>query len=151
MRPIEDVTKGVQSATQPLLGGFLLQRQKLLCLIELVIGGGRIAHEKSAEGPRRERVLLFQLKGVHSAKEFGIDPGKLAAFDGDLATGKYGFVDSMLVLRCGTAVYDKSYAHDYGQIYGERAKKEGGIIAKPEEANAPFAQQFSYTIVLQKN
>jgi CubicO group peptidase (beta-lactamase class C family) len=60
-------------------------------------------------------------------KEFGIDPAKLAAFDADLASGKYGLVDSMLILRCGTAVYDKSYPHDYGQIYGERAKKEGPL------------------------
>src|SRR5271155_5346547 len=60
-------------------------------------------------------------------KEFGIDPAKLAAFDADLASGKYGLVDSMLILRCGTAVYDKSYSHDYGQIYGERAKKEGPL------------------------
>src|SRR5271155_1043296 len=60
-------------------------------------------------------------------KEFGLDPAKLAAFDADLASGKYGLVDSMLILRCGTAVYDKSYSHDYGQIYGERAKKEGPL------------------------
>jgi CubicO group peptidase (beta-lactamase class C family) len=60
-------------------------------------------------------------------KEFGIDPQKLAAFDADLASGKYGLVDSMLILRCGTAVYDKTYVHDYGQIYGERAKKEGPL------------------------
>jgi CubicO group peptidase (beta-lactamase class C family) len=60
-------------------------------------------------------------------KEFGIDAAKLAAFDADLASGKYGLVDSMLILRCGTAVYDKSYPHDYGQIYGERAKKEGPL------------------------
>jgi CubicO group peptidase (beta-lactamase class C family) len=60
-------------------------------------------------------------------KEFGIDPQKLAAFDADLASGKYGLVDSMLILRCGTGVYDKTYAHDYGQIYGERAKKEGPL------------------------
>src|SRR5580692_9296898 len=60
-------------------------------------------------------------------KEFAIDPTKLAAFDADIASGKYGLVDSMLVLRCGTAVYDKTYQHDYGQIYGERAKKEGPL------------------------
>jgi CubicO group peptidase (beta-lactamase class C family) len=60
-------------------------------------------------------------------KEFAIDPQKLTAFDADLASGKYGLVDSMLILRCGTAVYDKSYPHDYGQIYGERAKKEGPL------------------------
>jgi hypothetical protein len=56
-----------------------------------------------------------------------MDPEKLAAFDADLASGKYGLVDSILILRCGTAVYDKSYKHDYGQIYGERAKKEGPL------------------------
>jgi len=60
-------------------------------------------------------------------KEFSIDPAKLAAFDADITSGKYGLVDSMLVLRCGTAVFDKSYPHDYGQIYGERAKKEGPL------------------------
>ena len=60
-------------------------------------------------------------------KEFAIDPAKLAAFDADIAAGKYGLVDSMLVLRCGRAVYDKTYQHDYGQIYGERAKKEGPL------------------------
>lgn len=60
-------------------------------------------------------------------KEFGIDPEKLAAFDADLASGKYGLVDSMLVLRCGTSVYEKTYAHDYGKIYGERATKEGPL------------------------
>ncbi|HKW56140.1 MAG TPA: serine hydrolase [Candidatus Acidoferrum sp.] len=60
-------------------------------------------------------------------KEFGFHPEKLDALDADLAGGKYGLVDSMLVLRCGTAVYDKTYKHDYGQIYGERAKKEGPL------------------------
>ncbi len=60
-------------------------------------------------------------------KEFGIDPEKLAVFDADIAGGKYGLVDSMLVLRCGTAVIDKTYAHDYPQIYGERAKTEGPL------------------------
>jgi CubicO group peptidase (beta-lactamase class C family) len=60
-------------------------------------------------------------------KDFSIDATKLGAFDADIAAGKYGLVDSMLVLRCGTAVYDKTYQHDYGQIYGERAKKEGPL------------------------
>jgi len=60
-------------------------------------------------------------------KDFGFNPDKLAAFDADLASGKYGLVDSMLILRCGTAVYEKTYSHDYGKIYGERAKKEGPL------------------------
>jgi CubicO group peptidase (beta-lactamase class C family) len=58
---------------------------------------------------------------------FGLNADKLAAFDADLASGKYGLVDSMLVLRCGNSLHDKSYPHDYGQIYGEHAKKEGPL------------------------
>jgi CubicO group peptidase (beta-lactamase class C family) len=68
-------------------------------------------------------------------KQFGIDAEKLAAFDADIASGKYGLVDSMLVLRCGTAVYDKTYKHDYAQIYGERAKKEGPLN---HDLNGPY-------------
>ncbi|HYL61657.1 MAG TPA: serine hydrolase [Candidatus Methylomirabilis sp.] len=60
-------------------------------------------------------------------KDFGFHPEKLDALDADLASGKYGLVDSMLVLRCGTNVYDKTYKHDYGQTYGERGKKEGPL------------------------
>jgi CubicO group peptidase (beta-lactamase class C family) len=59
--------------------------------------------------------------------QFAFNADKLAAFDADISGGKYGLVDSMLVLRCGTSVYDKTYAHDYGQIYGERAKQEGPL------------------------
>ena len=68
-------------------------------------------------------------------KDFALDSEKLAALDADLAGGKYGLVDSMLVLRCGTAVYDKTYKHDYGQIYGERAKKEGPLN---HDLNGPY-------------
>ena len=52
----------------------------------------------------------------------GLDAAKLAAFDADLAGGSYGLVDSMLVIRCGKVAYEKTYAHDYNKIYGDRAK-----------------------------
>src|SRR6266436_143346 len=89
----------------------------LVLFVQSCLGIGAIAQEQAAtkDWPKA------------ASKEFSIDPAKLAAFDADLAGGKYGLVDSMLVLRCGTAVYDKSYPHDYGQIYGERAKKEGPL------------------------
>ncbi|MGC1486029.1 MAG: serine hydrolase [Candidatus Acidiferrum sp.] len=75
-------------------------------------------------------------------KEFGFNPEKLAVFDADLLGGKYGLVDSMLVLRCGTAVYDKSYQHDYGQIYGERAKKDGPLNHDPQGPYNYFSTNF---------
>jgi CubicO group peptidase (beta-lactamase class C family) len=60
-------------------------------------------------------------------KEMGVHQDDLDALSADIASGKYGLVDSMTVARCGKIVYDKTYQHDYGQIYGERAKTEGPL------------------------
>lgn len=57
----------------------------------------------------------------------GLDEKVLAAFDADLASGKYSLVDSFTVIRCGLAVYDRTYSHDYGQIYGKEAKARGPL------------------------
>jgi CubicO group peptidase (beta-lactamase class C family) len=57
----------------------------------------------------------------------GLDPAKLAAFDADLAGGKYGLADSLLVIRCGKQAFERSYAHDYGKIYGDHAKTAGPL------------------------
>ncbi len=59
----------------------------------------------------------------------GLDARALAELDADLAGGKYGYVDSMLVIRHGKAVYDRSYKHDYDRIYGEQARKQGPLNA----------------------
>jgi hypothetical protein len=60
-------------------------------------------------------------------KAVGLDAGKLAAFDADLAGGSYGLVDSIMVIRCGKQAYAKNYEHDYGKIYGDRAKTAGPL------------------------
>jgi len=57
----------------------------------------------------------------------GLDAGALKALDADIAAGQYGLVDSMLVIRCGKQAYERGYAHDYGKIYGELARKEGPL------------------------
>ena len=59
----------------------------------------------------------------------GLDPRKLAEFDAELASGKYGYIDNMLIIRHGKVVYDRSYKHDYDSIYGEEAKKTGPLNA----------------------
>ncbi len=52
-------------------------------------------------------------------KAEGLDPAVLEAFDAELAAGKQGYVDSMLVIRHGKVVYDKSYPHmpDYDRLF----------------------------------
>jgi len=59
----------------------------------------------------------------------GIDEKLLAAFDADLASGKYSLVDSFELIRCGHEVYERKYSHDYGQIYGKEAKTRGPLNA----------------------
>jgi len=87
----------------------------LLLLVQACCGLGARAQDKAKDWPTAE------------PKEMGINAGQLDDFSADIAAGKYGLVDSMLVIRCGKAVYDKTYQHDYGQIYGERAKTEGPL------------------------
>jgi CubicO group peptidase (beta-lactamase class C family) len=57
----------------------------------------------------------------------GLDAGALASFDADIAAGKYGLVDSLLVIRDGKQALARSYAQDYGKIYGELATREGPL------------------------
>ena len=49
----------------------------------------------------------------------GLDEKILAAFDAELGSGKDALVDSFAVFRCGKMVYERKYAHDYGQFYGK--------------------------------
>jgi CubicO group peptidase (beta-lactamase class C family) len=60
----------------------------------------------------------------------GLDEAALTSFDTDLARGKYMLVDSFQVFRCGTEVFSRKYAHDYGQIYGKEAKTKGPLNAR---------------------
>ncbi|MEN6312380.1 MAG: serine hydrolase, partial [Acidobacteriota bacterium] len=59
----------------------------------------------------------------------GLDSGILAAFESDIGAGKYGYVDSLLVIRRGRLVVDRSWAHDYDKIYGRLAREQGPLNA----------------------
>lgn len=59
----------------------------------------------------------------------GLDPQVLAALDADIAAGKYGYVDGMLVIRHGKLAYERYYQHDYDRAYGEEAKRHATLVA----------------------
>jgi CubicO group peptidase (beta-lactamase class C family) len=59
----------------------------------------------------------------------GLDETVLTALDADLGKGKYSLVDSLTVVRCGTDVFERTYSHDYGAIYGKEAKTRGPLNA----------------------
>ncbi len=59
----------------------------------------------------------------------GLDAKALAALDAEIASGKYGNVDAMLVIRHGKVAYDRSYKRDYDRINGPDAGKPGALNA----------------------
>jgi CubicO group peptidase (beta-lactamase class C family) len=59
----------------------------------------------------------------------GLDANVLAAFDADIAAGKYGNIDSMLVIRHGKVAYERAYKHDYDRIYQKEARTTGPLNA----------------------
>jgi len=66
---------------------------------------------------------------ISTPQAVGLDPEVLAELDADISAGKYGYIDSLLVIRHGRLVYDRSYRHDYSQIYGKEAKEPGALNA----------------------
>jgi CubicO group peptidase (beta-lactamase class C family) len=60
----------------------------------------------------------------------GLDDEVLKVFDADLASGKYKLMDSIRIFRCGTEVFARNYAHDYGHIYAKEAKTKGPLNAR---------------------
>jgi CubicO group peptidase (beta-lactamase class C family) len=47
----------------------------------------------------------------------GLDAAVLDRLDAELASGKHGYVDHLLVIRRGHVVYEKSYQHDYAKLF----------------------------------
>jgi len=60
----------------------------------------------------------------------------LAALDRDFASGKYGHVDGMLIIRRGQVAYEKSYSHHYAEIYQGEATKKSGL--NPTDPTGPY-------------
>jgi CubicO group peptidase (beta-lactamase class C family) len=83
------------------------------------------------------RALLATLFGALSLyaqpvkpEAVGLDAEALARFDADIAGGKYGNVDSMLVIRHGKVAYDRSYPRDYDKIYEGSVRQAGALNAQ---------------------
>lgn len=60
-------------------------------------------------------------------KSVGIDEKALAAFDAEIASGKFGNMDGLTIIRNGKLVFEKRYPHDYDKIYGAQAKTESPL------------------------
>ena len=73
---------------------------------------------------------------VSTPEKLGLDAKVLAQFDADIAAGKYGNTDSMMVIRHGQIAIDRTYKHDYDKIYEEDARKPGAL--NPVDFGGPY-------------
>jgi len=55
----------------------------------------------------------------------GMDADALGAFDAEIAAGRHGYVDGMLVVRNGFVVFERSYRHDYDALFQGKDQRRG--------------------------
>ncbi len=104
----------------------------------------------------KKLILLFALPGffavlsnVHAqvrwpAKEWTISApaaekminDSLKAFEADINSGKYGYVDGMFITRNGKLIYQRSWKHDYEKIYGDNAGTTSPL--NPYDPGGPY-------------
>jgi CubicO group peptidase (beta-lactamase class C family) len=59
---------------------------------------------------------------TESPNAVGLNVAVLDSIDAEVKTGRYGYVDRILVIRRGRIAYDRRYRHDYDSIYGDSAR-----------------------------
>jgi hypothetical protein len=89
-----------------------------------------LARGRAKSHTQSDRNLAHEGLAEGNTGSVGLDEEALASFDAELASGKYMLVDSFQVFRCGTQVFARKYAHDYGQIYGKEAQTKGPLNAR---------------------
>lgn len=73
---------------------------------------------------------------VATPQSMGLNKDSLHAFDRDIANGKYGNVDGMVITRDGKLVYQQYYKHNYDNIYGDSARITSAL--NPLDPGGPY-------------
>ena len=62
-------------------------------------------------------------------RDLGLDANVLSRLDTDITAGKFGYVDSVLIIRHGKIAHERTYKHNYESIYGQEARTPGPLNA----------------------
>lgn len=60
--------------------------------------------------------------------ELGLSAEPLLSIHQDVLLGRYGWIDSLLIIRDGHIAFERYYEHDYHDIYGEAAQTLGPLV-----------------------
>ena len=79
--------------------------------------------------------MAWPTKGWQTAtpQAVGLNAKVLDSLDAEIASGRYGNVDRMLVIRHGRVAFDKSYARDYDRVYADSVHVTGGALNAHDE------------------
>ena len=69
-------------------------------------------------------------------QQVGVNRAVLDSIDAEISSGRYGYVDRMVVIRHGRLVYDKSYRQDYDRAYGDSVHVRGAL--NPHDFTGPY-------------
>jgi CubicO group peptidase (beta-lactamase class C family) len=85
-----------------------------------------LGHGQTAPPPANQTLWPTNGWATASPASAGVDERALLKLDGDMASGKYSqMIDSFAVFRCGKKVFERTYPHDYAQIYAKEAGERG--------------------------
>jgi CubicO group peptidase (beta-lactamase class C family) len=73
---------------------------------------------------------------VATPQAVGLNGKVLDSLDAEISSGRYGYVDRMLVIRSGRIAYDKAYTHDYAKIYADSMRVTGAL--NPHDETGPY-------------
>ena len=66
----------------------------------------------------------------------GLNAKVLDSLDAEIASGRYGNVDRMLVIRHGRVAFDKKYTHNYDSVYADSVHVKGAL--NPHDETGPY-------------
>ena len=65
---------------------------------------------------------------IATPSELGLSAEPLLSLHEDILEGRYGWIDSLLIIREGRIAFEQYYEHDYRAIYGEEARTPGPLV-----------------------
>ena len=60
--------------------------------------------------------------------ELGLSAEPLLNLHNDVLQGRYGWIDSLLIIRDGRIAFEQYYEHDYRAVYGDEAQTLGPLV-----------------------
>jgi CubicO group peptidase (beta-lactamase class C family) len=101
-------------------------------------GAGLLLIALALHGARAQTSQSWPTRGWPTANPdaVGLNAAVLDSIDAEIRSGRYGYIDRMLVIRRGQVAYDRSYRQNYDSIYADSARTKGPL--NPHDLTSPY-------------